>query len=124
MNDTSFLKLFDLDVWLEKDSLEIKFCSILSENKKGLLAVNPSDINTETRELLKKILAAFKFKASQKFDLNYQYDFLIIFGDSIATLARQKSVASKIFTFPSLLNVQSDTSIKKQIWSEINQYIK
>lgn len=124
MSDIGFLKLLDLDVWLEKDSLEIKFCSILSENKTGLLAVNPSDINSETRELLKKILAAFKFKASQKFDLSYKYDFLIIFGDSIATMARQKSIATKVFNFPGLLDVNAEISIKKQIWSEINQYIK
>lgn len=124
MSDLGFLKLLNLDVWLEKDSLDIKFCSILSENKTGLLAVDPRDINPETRELLKKILAAFKFRASQRFNLSHQYDFLIIFGGSIATLASKKSVASKVFNFPGLLDINADTSIKKQIWSEINQYIK
>jgi DNA polymerase III psi subunit len=122
MNDLLTLKLLDIDVWLMQDFDNTKICSLYVNGYNGLLFVNNNDLNSETRELLKKMLQAFKFKVKSSYDIESVHNFVLAFGDSFKEINLVS--ASKVFLFPELKDIVKNTENKKKIWRDVSTYLQ
>ena len=118
------MKLFDIDVWVTPKEDELKYCEIIHEYTSGVLVVSASDINAETRQLLKKILSAFKFKARSCSEIPTQANLLVIFGCNQGLKVSSSIDCKKKYIFPDLRQVDKSKNLKKQIWQDLNGYLQ
>ena len=124
MNILDKMKLFDIDVWVSPKEDELKYCEIIHEFTSGILVVSANDINDETRQLLKKILAAFKFKARSCSEIPTKTNLLVIFGCEHRVQVLSSIDSIKKYTFPKLIQVASNQALKKRIWQDLNGYLQ
>ena len=132
------LSLMNIDYWQAKAThSSIKLCLLESSASSGLLAVNADDINSKTRVLLQKILAALKLKTNKEYDLECSYDFVLIFGVNVASDLTGESSSyenwnlqknyltngkTRVLVCPDLTQLLENPAYKKQIWQDLSSY--